>query len=77
MQVRARAQDSHVTAAMDVFSVGCTVAELLLHEPLFQYADMVDLVHNDRLSTATQVPRQLCCAVLRSVARLLLFCIRH
>ena len=29
--VRARARDSHVTAAMDVFSVGCTVAELLSH----------------------------------------------
>jgi serine/threonine protein kinase len=53
--VRARAQHSHVTAAMDVFSVGCTIAELLTQEPLFQYSDMVTFVNQGIVSQHTQV----------------------
>jgi serine/threonine protein kinase len=63
---RARVRDSHVTAAMDVFSVGCTVAELLTQEPLFQYSDMVDLVRRGRVNSVTEVCSPQCVSNLRS-----------
>ena len=53
--VRRRAGNARVTAAMDVFAVGCTLAELMTQAPLFQYADMMTLVDTGALSAETQV----------------------
>jgi serine/threonine protein kinase len=55
VQVRQRARDSLVTATMDVFAVGCTIAELLTQDPLFQYSDMVTFVTSGTPSAATEV----------------------
>jgi serine/threonine protein kinase len=53
--VSRRAQDLHVTSAMDVFATGCTVAEVITQEALFQYSDMASFVNTGSFSAATEV----------------------
>jgi hypothetical protein len=53
--VSRRAQDLHVTSAMDVFATGCTVAEVITQEALFQYSDMASFVNTGTFSAATEV----------------------
>lgn len=46
---------AHVSAAMDVFAVGCVIAELWTGTALFQYSDMMSYVQNRKLPAACEV----------------------
>lgn len=46
---------AHVAASMDVFAVGCVIAELWTGTPLFQYSDMMTYVRTRVLPADCEV----------------------
>ena len=50
---------SELTPAMDIFSVGCVIAELLTDEPLFKLSDLISYRRENCLTNHTRVCRSL------------------